>query len=274
MEKSDEIIKIARKITKHLKKIKKIKAIAIGGSVVCGYPDEYSDVDIYCICNKLPSLKKRKTILDELKSDKIISQSNHPEFGFGHDIFVYRGKEVGIGYNDIKTIKNKFKEIKLRGYIHIGDYYIINQIVFQKTLWDPDKLFSKYNKKLKKYNKMLKIDAKFLWERIEDFFVNKESSNGIYKEIKRKNFIWINQLISIYIRWYLFCLYTLNNEYYHKFLTKWSYRKINEFKYKPDRCVERLEKISIMGNNKNELMKKIKIFNELIKDTSSLMKKL
>ena len=40
------------------------------------------------------------------------------------------------------------------------------------------------------------------------------------------------------------------------------------------KIVERLEKISIMGNNKNELMKKIKIFNELIKDTSSLMKKL
>jgi hypothetical protein len=167
-------------------------------------------------------------------------------------------------------------ELKKRGNILGDDFVIVNKLIYNKPLWDPDKIFYKYKKDIRNYIKKLRTYAKSLWREVEFYSKKWDWPGGgeIYTAIKRKNYIWISLLLNNNLNNYLFCLYTLNNLYYHKFLGKWAFKQINNFKYKPKNCVKRLEKISLLGNKGKELDQKLKIFRQLVKDTDPLMRKL
>lgn len=276
MNEYERSIKIAKEIASVLKNIKEVKAIAIGGGVVIGKPDKYSDIDIYCFSTKLPELKKRKEILNQLKLDRFKGQDSNPKISWSIDLFFYKRKAVGVEYIGMPYINKNITKIKKKGYISRDDFVTVNKIIYNKSLWDPDKIISNYRKDLRKYLKKVRTYAKSLWQDVE-FYSKKwdwPGGGGIHTAIKRKNYIWIDQLIKIQIYRYLFCLYALNNLFYHEFLGKWAHKQIKDFKYKPKNCVKRLEKISLLGNKGEELDKKIKLLNQLIKDTSPLMKKL
>ena len=270
-----ELIKVSKEVAGVLKKLKGVDAIAVGGGIVSGYADKYSDIDIYCFCTNFPSIEERKRVLESLKLDRIKKQSNE-KFNLEQDLFFYKRKAVGIDYILISYIDEKIKMIKNRGYIAPDDSTVVNKLVYNIKLYDPRQLFCKYKNIIQPYVGGFRILAKYYWGELQNVNKKDDWAGGgrISTALKRKNYLWLGYLMNIYLNWYLVCIYALNDKYYHQFLTKWSFKTINDFKYKPTDCVKRLEKFSILGNKGKEFDKKLKILENLIKDTNSLMNKL
>lgn len=87
-----EFIEIAKEIMVVLKNLKEVKAIAVGGGIVSGYPDRYSDVDIYCLSTRLPDIKNRKALLNKLKLERIKEQYSRKDWHFGQDLFSIKAR--------------------------------------------------------------------------------------------------------------------------------------------------------------------------------------
>lgn len=268
-----KIFKISKEVCGALKELKEIKVIAVGGGLVSGYADEYSDIDIYCFCNKFPSIEERKRILEGLGLDRIKKQYTNKEFSMGQDLFYYKGEAIGVDYVLVSSIGRTIEEIKKRGYIIPHDSIMVNRLAYNFPLYDPEKILFKYKKIIKPYIKGFRILARYYWGQLQNVGKNDDWAGGgrISVALKRKNYIWLSYLMNIYLHWYFVCLYALNDKYYHQFLTKWSFKSINDFKKKPKNCVKRLEEISILGNRGKDFEKKLKLFERLIKDSDSLM---
>ncbi len=112
-----DLIKLAKKITKELKKLKEIKAIAVYGSVALGYNDKFSDLDMVAFCDKIPKKKDREKVLKGIVNF-------HKGYSESVDSFdIDDVKNCGIFYkeiNDIKDLLKTFKEKKwgVRGFNH------------------------------------------------------------------------------------------------------------------------------------------------------------
>jgi predicted nucleotidyltransferase len=274
-EMREHLINIAKEISNSIKDVKDVRAVALGGGIVSGYADEYSDIDIYCFCEKLPEITKRKNAIERLKPDRIKKQYNNPMFRMGQDLFYYKGRAVGIDYIPIDYIAKKFSQIKDRGHLVRDDSTVVNKLVYNMALHDPKKIFAKYKKIMKRYVDGQKILAKYFWGELKKLSSKRDWAGGgnLNGAIIRNNPIWLSYQLNMYLGWYFTCLYAINDQYYHEYLVKWSYKKINDFKYKPDDCVKRLEKFAVLGNKGRDLKKKLRIFEELIKDTDTIMGK-
>jgi predicted nucleotidyltransferase len=107
MDERTRSIKVTKEIVSVLKDLKEVKAIAIGGGSVIGYPDKYSDIDIYCFSTKLPNLGVRKKLLSRLELDRFKGQDSNPKFSWSIDLFFYKGKAVGVEYIEISYINKR-----------------------------------------------------------------------------------------------------------------------------------------------------------------------
>lgn len=260
-----KLTKIGKEIATELKNIKEIEAIAFYGSLASGFADKYSDIDIICVCNKMIPTKTRSRILNELKiknlKNKIIGE-------IGQDTFNYEGKNVGIVYLTKNHIENWLDSVKKRGRLDREDSLMYAEIYSTKEIFDKNNLFVKYRKEVRRYIK--KDMLKWFWPALHDFI----KYEGGLKEAKlRKNKIWIYGRMTINLRWFFDCLYIVNNEYYHDGRLKWAFKEIETFRYKPRNCINRLEKIMVLGNEGKELNQKIRIFKQLIKDLEPFIPK-
>ncbi len=52
--------KIAREFVDKLINLKGVKAIVVYGSIAKGFFDVHSDIDILCICSKIPNYEERR----------------------------------------------------------------------------------------------------------------------------------------------------------------------------------------------------------------------
>ena len=272
MKEIDKPIEIGKDVANVLKELKEVKAIAFYGAIASGFADKYSDIDLICICDRVPLLNTRKNIFNKIN---VSSLRNFDMFDRGQDVFNYKNKKIGIVYTSSKKIDKRIKEIEKRGSLYRDDALLVTEIYLTKIIWDPLKYFNKRKKILQKYIKKLKIVViNLLWPWLKSFGEKGwPRGGGLDEALKRKNPIWINKLIQLHLDWYLYCLYNLNDEYWTDFYTKWAFKKIKTFKYKPRNCLKNLEEISLLGCKEKELYKKVKLLKQLIKDLTPLIHK-
>lgn len=269
-----ELIKIAEEIVKQLKTLYEAKAITLGGAIAYGFADKYSDIDIHCFCKKLPDIKFRKKIISNLKLNGIKKQYNVGD-SFGQDIFFYKNKVIGIDYIPLTNFNRYINTVIKTKKAQRDDFSRLSKIFQDKILWDPDKIIHKIRKRVKPVvDTSIKFSLNIYWPNVVGFVKEPESNarSAIGIAIKRGSCIWICKLFDIQLEFYLHCLYAINNEIYYNFLTKWAYKKIPTFRYKPKNCVKRLEQISLLGNNPKDVKKKLEIFKTLVKDTEPLIR--
>lgn len=262
----DVRIKLGDEIANVLKNLKGVKAIAFYGAIASGFADKYSDIDLMCLCDKAPSPNERKLFwedfVDYIGAKGIV------------DVFRYKNENFGVEFREIHRLNETIASIGKKGFIAKDDDSVVGWISGAKIVWDPKQVYANLKQKLKKYEKKPKWLIKILWNLLIDF--DKENwpeGSGIRQAILRKNYIWIGRLMQVYLDRFLVCLYDLNGKFYTDFKQKWAYKEINTFKYKPKNCVKKLEQIYLLGNDLGSARKKIKLFSELIKDTTPLIKR-
>lgn len=254
-----ELIGIGKEVTDILKNIKEIKAIAFHGAVAEGFADKYSDIDIVFFCDKIP-IKKVKNIFKEFQ-DFRMSRKMGDEIIF---VLCYKKRYIGLHFFTISSIEKYIKTMQTRGYYDFRkDSIFVGRVLNTKCIYDPKNLIKKWKKKSRK------ILKKYLPEAIKFFIPFLKDQSELSIIIKRKNWLFENLRIAQFIEWFLVCLYALNGEPYY--ISKWAFKKIPTFKYKPKNCVKKLEQISLLGNDPKDLKKKINIFKDLIKDMEPLI---
>lgn len=268
----EKLIKIGKEVAEKLKQLKEVKAIAFYGAVASGFADKWSDIDIVCICNKIPSIKRREKLLKELENIELIKDL--PENYQKHmDFFVYKNIEITIEYKiwqNYKDILGKFKKGASLPWEKISD--AINHVYYARSIYDPNKKFKELKEGIPKPN--IKGEGiKWLIDLLNRTFYGNRGPWGdrVEKAIKRRNPIALNKEFTELIDAFVIYLYAINKEYYTT--AKWLPQYIKKFKIKPKNCIKRLERISLLGNRPKELKEKIKIFKSLVEDTKPFIEK-
>lgn len=268
------LIKLGKEIAPALRYLKQVKAIAFYGAIAQGFADEYSDIDLMCLCSKIPSADERTKVLTKFFKLKYIGNEDSKGRKIGLDLFMYKGKNFGIEYQEISDLVKRLKLVEKRGFIAKDDEQLIGSISNAKIVWDPAQVYANLKKKLAKFEKKPDWLVKLLWNRLINFSKKGWPGGvGLGQAILRKNHIWAGKLVQMYTDHFLLCLYAINNKFYTDMSQKWAYKEIATFKHKPKGCVARLEKVYLLGNKPNELKAKIKLFSSLIKDTTPLIEK-
>jgi len=270
----DAHIKLGNEIADALKSLNGVKSIAFYGAVASGFADKYSDIDLMCLCSKIPSINERVRVLAKFSKLKYKGNQDSREWKKGLDLFTYKAKNFGIEYKEIGDLVKKLELVEKRGFIAKDDEQLIGSISNAKIVWDPRRVYANLKEKLAKFETKPNWLVKLLWNQLIDFSEKDwPEGAGIGQAILRKNYIWTGKLVQTYIDRFLLCLYAINNKFYTDMSQKWAYKEIKAFKYKPKECVARLEKIYLLGNKSRELKTKIKLFSSLIKDTTPFIKR-
>lgn len=262
-----KVIETSKEIVGVLKKMKEVKAIAFRGGIGKGYIDQWSDIDIICLCSPLPTLRSRKKEFEKkgIKIKSIKLKHLDPRIAYHYrDMFAYKNIGISIDYYPLNRLRKKPERIKAR------DYLIKEDI---KAVLDPANIFKANKKVIDESVKKLDALARFFWAKLLSF--SKDKGRAFIKKYAklRKDKIWVNKQFQIWLDWYMFCLYTMNGLPYSEFSSKWAYKKIKIFKYKPAGCIGRLERIAILGNSPKELKEKLNLISSLIKETTPLIEK-
>ena len=95
-----------RRLVKELKDFKSVRAIVVHGSASYGKLDKYSDIDLVCIVDRIPSKFERKKILTPI-SGEVKGLFRMDDL----DIIEYGGKSIGIDYRTIRYFKKAITTI-------------------------------------------------------------------------------------------------------------------------------------------------------------------
>lgn len=266
----EKLIEIAREVASALKQLKEIKAIAIYGGVARGFVDKYSDIDIICLCSKIPDKKKRANKIKLLKNSLIKEGLGLPEFEKKSDYFTLKNTNIGIYYiliHEYKKLVYKFKNSRLTKAEFSN---VLVHIYYTKVLYDPQK----YLQNLKNGIPLPNIETiKYFIAQLNKTCYKAEWPYGdkIYVESYRKNPVSVNIGFVELLDAYLISLFTLNGRYYIG--SKWIREDIKNFKIKPKKCLKRIETIAYLGNSKKNIKRKLKILASLVEDLNKILGK-
>ena len=89
-----KFIDTAKKVAQTLKQINGIKAIALQGNLAKGFVDKYSDIDLICLYEKLPSSKARRKVIEKLNIEKFVNKELPKQFTDKSEYFYFNGLRV------------------------------------------------------------------------------------------------------------------------------------------------------------------------------------
>jgi len=253
-----------------LTELNEVEAIAFEGAVARGFTDKYSDVDIVCLCSKIPSLQKRKKLLRPLV-DKLNEDFNVPmRYLVNSDYIRYAGKSIGVSYERTKEFEHLINHFKSNRISESELAKIVTKAYYVKIIWDPQKIYSRLKTNVPKSD-ALKIVELFLYYLSGMTMKGKWPKLGFQVDLYRKNLMATDRRFQEAIDFYLKLLYALNGEYF--FVPKWAHKSIKKLKIKPKRCWERIQTIFEQGNDAASVKKKVKIFEGLVRDLHMILVK-
>ena len=258
------LVKIAVEVMSVLKQLKEIKAIAIYGGVARGFVDKYSDVDIICLCSKIPDKKKRVNKIKSLKNSLIKEGLGLLEFEERSDYFTLKNTNIGIYYiliHEYKKLVHNFKNSKKLTKAEFSN--VLAHIYYTKVLYDPQKFLQNLKNGIPSPN--IKTVNYFTAQLNKTCYkADWPYGDKIYVESQRKNPISLNARFTELLDAYLISLFTLNGQYYTG--PKWIREDIKNFKIKPKNCLQRIETVAYLGNSKKNIKRKLKTLTSLVKD--------
>jgi predicted nucleotidyltransferase len=272
--------KLINNLVDHLKKIKGIKAIVLGGSRARGTHSEKSDIDIgiYYECAKeldVIALNKLAAELDDLHRQDLIT--NIGEWGpwiNGGGWLTITNYPVDFLYGDIKKISAIIDKC-LQGNITMhyqpghphgfADYIYVSQIAICSLLWDPEDIIAHLKRKMIPYSPLLKkaIIEKFFWE--AEF-----AALIAQKAVDRLDNYYISGCLFRSISCIVQVLFALNECYWMN--EKGSIAFADSFKIKPHDFQEKVNHMfSLMNPDIQALSYGIEIAQGIIAETHKLI---
>ncbi len=201
---------LARKISEQFKLIPQVDAAALGGSLVKGFTDKFSDIDLYVFSSEIIPLHFRQTIVTQLGSKQANLDLNFWDLG---DEWIDKetGIEVDVIYWNKAWIEEQIDRVLVVQQASVGYstcfwHTILNSI----SLFDRDDWFYKLQEKSKlTYPEKLKnaIIAKnhpVLRSVIPSYYYQ------IQKAIERNDLISVNHRIAALLASYFDVLFALN----------------------------------------------------------------
>jgi len=264
----NKLIKIAKETAQVLKQINEVKAIALQGNLARGFADKYTDIDLICLCEKIPPRKIREKILEKLGIEKFVNGELPEEITERSEYFYYKGIRTSTYWIKLKDYEDFIKRFRLNKLSKEEFANVVSHIYYTKILYDPAKVFIGLKKKIPKPNK--KIIRHFL------YYLNRAVYGGrwphgekIKFEKARQNYLSLNSEFLKLIDYYLIIIFTLNGEYY--LFPKWLSASLKRMKIKPKNLDKRLQQLAYLGNDKKSINKKIKVLTLLVDDLNRIL---
>lgn len=143
---------------------------------------------------------------------------------------------------------------------------LANYIIKTKILYDPENLVKNFKKRLKNYPNEIGENIIRRLQGVASMF------RLLKGPILRKDFVFINFVINERLELLWSGWFALNKIPQEK-APKWAKQKLKRIKIKPRNAYKKLETISMLGNNKEDFEKKLKLLSELCLETLKLSRK-
>ncbi len=247
-------------VIEKIKNLSVVEAIGVHGSYVYGELDEYSDLDLVAVCSEIPSPEAREEFLGGLV-DKINRDFEVPE-RFLEDIDYIQVDENYLGIDYVKAdylegLVDKLEDGESIPKDEIED--AIKFLYYSEVVWDPEEILVSLKERMPEADPSA---ARYFLYDLEK--INLDGSwpkASLSASISRKNYLQISKIFNRAIESYILALCVINGEYYGG--PKNAAFTMDKLDHKPEDCWKRLQRISKIGNSKEEVKEKVEIFQDL-----------
>ena len=203
-------IKHIKDIVDEFKRIKDVKAIALGGSIAANTSDSSSDYDIYIYSDTEIDIQKRE-IIAKTFSDKY--EINNSFFGPGDEWHVKNSNlQIDLMYRTREWMENSINNTWINcipsvGYSTCFVYNLKNSII----LYDPEEWYKNLQKKVctdypdKLSENIINNNLPLLKNKISASFYEQ-----VKKAINREDYVSLNHRISAFLASYFDTLFAIN----------------------------------------------------------------
>jgi hypothetical protein len=263
--------KISWDVSKAVKKIPGIIAIASYGSVAEGHVDKFSDINLIAFCSRIPTPSSRRKFLEKSYDWIVFDNDTVPKWrSTAQDFFFVRGEHVDITYKTKRSFDIVAKEIEKDHRVGRDLFKEVMMYVYNtRVLHDPKKVITLIRSKLPRATpQMLKY---FLPD------INKISMKGtkqfenLQHAISERNYLYVDNIVDLNVENFIISLYVLNGKHYTS--PKWAMKSIRKFKIKPTSTTQRLQEIARLGNSPIYVKRKINLLQSLVSDLDKLILK-
>jgi len=245
-----------------------VQSIGKTGSKDISFSDD-NDVDIFIICNNTPNLKTREKLYNDINYDlKIKTHDFEGKYWGTLDLINIDKIEICLMYFNRSKVENEIDDILQGNRIKKEEnyFYPMGRCATYKNiniLYDKSMFLENMKLKLSDY-------PETLYDKNIDFHLSKlNDSEDMESAIHKKDILFYHSALDNSIDHYLQLLFTLNYCFFPS--RKRSFLYINEFKYKPKNCIERLIEIVKYGGEVNTINKSYEKWKEIVKETIELI---
>jgi len=245
-----------------------VQSIGKTGSKDISFSED-NDVDIFIICNNTPDLKTREIIYNDINYDlKIKTHDFEGKYWGTLDLIYIDNVEICLMYFNRSKVENEIDDILQGNRIKKEEnyFYPMGRCATYKNiniLYDKSMFLENMKLKLSDYPDKL-------YDKNIDFHLSKlNDSEDMKSAIQKKDILFYHSALDNSIDHYLQLLFTLNYCFFPS--RKRSFLYINEFKYKPKNCIERLIEIVKYGGEVDTINKSYEKWNEIVKETIELI---
>lgn len=230
---------------------------------------DLSDIDLFVLCDEIPSPEKREVIYGELMQYNIqMNLANGGVWGYG-DGFMVDGISVMPMYFTITEMEKYLKRVlngkvldKQNGFYPTGRLSTIQKM---HVLFEKNQCYQKLiDLVMNPHDSLFKV----LFEKNIQACLDEE---GLTKARLREDVLYYHQILEESIDCFLMALFALNKTYFPSRKRTKSY--IASFLMKPKDCYSRLIEMIQKGSNMKTINQSIQILKDLVLETKDLRAK-
>lgn len=235
------------KLTKLISEIPAACGIGQTGDLNAPLVPGKSDIDMFVICDKVPSREERLELYQALKGSYDSLQMEVCAGGIWGcgDIFICEGIDVMPMYFTVSEMQNYLEEVlDCRHLEKEGRFYPVGRLASIENLnvlWEKDESWTKIISLVKKHPSNF-FEA---WYHNEVSRIIDEEDLG--RAELRHEVLFFHQVVEEFLDHFLQALYALNNQYFPS--RKRTEKTIESFTDKPKNCAARLAHIVVMASN-------------------------
>lgn len=249
--------------------MKEVQAIGVSGSLKPLPKAGEHDIDVFIYCDRIPELKDREIVLNQLNAQ--LQEVKMNVFEGGHwgtgDFVLINGVETWFMYftesetlKDVEAILNGDYPDKLDNY-----YYPVGRCAMLKNinvLWDKNGFLQTLKTRLNQYpEKLEKVLINYHLEELED-------TEDLERAVRRTDVLFYHFAMDLAIDHFLQALFAMNKVYFPS--RKRTLEFIQSFDKKPEDCCERLMEVLRLGGYSEGIEASYTLWNGLVKDLKKL----
>lgn len=263
-----KVIDVKNKLVNELSQCETIKAIGQTGDINAKLIPGNSDIDLFVLCNSVPTEDDRKQIYLKYLveySECQMNVCNGGIWGYG-DILIIDGIDVMFMYFTVKEMSDYLEEVlqgrhldKVGGFYPTGRLSSIENI---NILYERDEVLTSMKNRVKEYS----VD---LFKKLYDYHINRVlDEEDLGRVILRNEVIFYHQVLENSLDHLLQALYALNVTYFPS--RKRVEQYIDKFNNKPVDCNTRLHRIISNSVSSETIEESVRELRSIVSDIKKL----